>query len=391
MLLLHRAALAPDDLWRSWNFAPGVLAGLALAVGAYAVGLARLWRDVGPGRVVSRWRAGAYAAGILALAVALVSPLDALGETLFWGHMVQHLVLMLVAAPLLVLGAPAPALLRLPGPAGRRRLGAWWHRRTTLRTLAALLATPLLAWGLHVATVWAWHLPAAYQAALADERLHALEHLSFLVTAVLFWWVVLQPMRRRRLNHGMAVLYVVTAGMLGGLLGALLTFAGRTFYPMQSAAAGGWGLTPLEDQQLAGLIMWLPGGLVYLVAAAVLFVLWLRAEETRSRRLDRALAAAPPIAGLVLLTLLGGCPGRSGTASSAAPGDESAHEAKVPTVHDLVGGRGRERGGLLDGITRAARPPDRPDELARSDRAFGAGLHIERLWQPRHRQRSKGG
>lgn len=391
MLLLHGGALAPHDLWRSWNPAPGVLAGIALAGGAYAVGLARLWRDVGPGRVVPRWRAAAYAGGVLALALALVSPLDALGETLFWGHMVQHLVLMLVAAPLLVLGAPAPALLRLPGPAGRRRLGGWWQRRTTLRAFAALLTAPPLAWALHAATVWAWHLPAAYQAALADERLHALEHLSFLVTALLFWWVVLQPTGRRRLNHGMAVLYVVTAGMVGGLLGALLTFAGRPFYPAQSAAAAAWGLTPLVDQQLAGLIMWLPGGLVYLIAAAVLFVLWLRVEEARSRRLDRVLAAAPRAAGLVLIALLGGCPGQSEGASGPASVDASTHEARVPMVHDLVGSRGRARGGLLGDITHAAQRPDGSDESERSDRAFRASPHIERLWQPRHRQRSTGG
>jgi putative membrane protein len=378
-------------LHSSWNLAPGVLAGLTLAGGAYAVGLARLWREAGHGRVVPRWRAAAYAGGVLALALALVSPLDALGETLFWGHMVQHLVLMLVAAPLLVLGAPGAVLLRLPGPAGRRRLGAWWHRRSGLRALAALLTTPLLAWGLHIATVWAWHLPAAYQAALSDERLHALEHLSFLTTALLFWWVVLQPTGRRRLNHGMAVLYVVTAGMLGGMLGALLTFAGRPFYPAQSAAAGAWGLTALEDQQLAGLIMWLPGGLVYLIAAAVLFVRWLRVEEIRSRRLDRVLAAAPPIAGLALVVLLGGCPGRSDTASDPASVDASTHEAKVPMVHDLVGSRGRARGGLLDDIAHASqRAPERSDEAMPGDRASGPDLHIERLWQPRHRQRSTG-
>ena len=161
----------------------------------------------------------------------------------------------------------------------RRRLGLWWNRARILPGVAAVLTTPLVAWGLHVSILWAWHLPAAYQAALGNDAIHAVEHLTFLGTALLFWWVVLQPAGRRRLNHGMAVLYVVTAGMQGGLLGALLTFAGTSFYPAQSLSAASWGLTPLEDQQLAGLIMWLPAGLVYLGAAAALFLAWLRAED----------------------------------------------------------------------------------------------------------------
>jgi putative membrane protein len=220
------------------------------------------------------------------VAVALLSPLGTLGETVFWGHMVQHLVLVIVAAPLLVLGAPLLPWLWALRPRARRGLGAWWRRARVLPALAALLTTPLVAWGLHTGVLWLWHLPAAYEAALSDDRWHALEHASFLGTACLFWWVVLQPAGRRRLSRGMAVLYVVTTGMQGGLLGALLTFAGRPFYPVQSAGAAEWGLSTLGDQQLAGLIMWLPAGLAYLAAAGTLFVLWLQAEETRMRRWD---------------------------------------------------------------------------------------------------------
>lgn len=268
-------------LWSHWNLDPVLLAGLAVAAGAYAVGTRRLWRAAGTGRGVTRGQAACYSAGVAALAVALVSPLDALGESLFWGHMVQHLVLMLVAAPLLALGAPVVPSLWVLGAGSRRRLGLWWHRARVLPGLVAVATTPLVAWALHVGVLWAWHLPAVYQAALGNEAIHALEHTSFLGTALLFWWVVLQPVGRRRLNHGMSLLYVVTAGIQSGLLGALLTFAGRPFYPAQSSAAAAWNLTPLEDQQLAGLIMWLPAGLVYLAAAGGLFLAWLRTDAAR--------------------------------------------------------------------------------------------------------------
>lgn len=288
MTLVHPgAAPAPHDLWQHWSLESGVLLGLVAAGGFYAVGVARLWRSAGSGRGVAQWQAACYGAGIVALFVALVSPLDAFGEALFWGHMVQHLVLILLAAPLLVLGTPLVPLFWLLDAPARRRLGGWWNRQRALPLLVALLGTPLFAWALHAAAIWAWHLPAAYQAALRDERIHALEHLTFLGTALLFWWVVLQPAGRRRLDYGMSVLYVVTAGIQGGLLGALLTFAGTPFYPVQSVTAPVWGLTPLEDQQLAGLVMWLPAGLVYLTAAGALFVSWLRAEDRRVSRVGQ--------------------------------------------------------------------------------------------------------
>lgn len=290
------AGLAAHGLWRVWSLEPGVLFGLAAAGGLYAAGLSRLWRSVGVGRGVARWQSACYAAGLAALALALLSPLDAFGEALFWVHMVQHLVLILVAAPLVVLGAPLLPLLRVLDAPARRRLGARWNRAWTIPALASALSVPLVAWGLHVGALWAWHLPAAYQAALRDERIHALEHLSFFGTALLFWWAVLQPAGRRRMSYGMSVLYVVTAGMQGGLLGALLTFAGMPLYPAQSAGAAAWGLTPLEDQQLAGLIMWLPAGLVYVSAAAALFVAWLWAEEARVSRVAAVGSALPSLA-----------------------------------------------------------------------------------------------
>jgi cytochrome c oxidase assembly factor CtaG len=190
---------------------------------------------------------------------------------------------MLVAAPLIALGAPAYAMLWAFAPGGRRAVGRWWQGSLPAR-VAGVLGRPAVAWGLSVVALVFWHLPAPYRAALRDEGIHALEHLSFLGSGVLFWWVLLRPDGVRRLDPGLGVLYVFTAMLPGGLLGALLTFAGRPLYAGQSAAAALWGLTPLGDQQLAGLIMWMPGGAVHLAAAAVLFVLWLRESEQRSLR-----------------------------------------------------------------------------------------------------------
>jgi putative membrane protein len=363
VILLPAGALAPHDLWRTWNLAPGVLAGLAAAGGLYAAGLARLWRAAGVGRGAPRWRAACYAGGLAVVALALVSPLDAVAEAVFWGHMVQHLLLILVAAPLLVLGAPLLPLLWLLDAPSRQRLGAWWHRRRGVTALAALLTTPLVAWGLHIVAIWAWHLPAAYQAALADGRVHVLEHLSFLGTALLFWWVVLQPAGRRRMSYGMSLLYVVTAGMQGGLLGALLTFAGKPFYPAQSAGAAAWGLTPLADQQLAGLIMWLPAGLVYMAVAGVLFVLWLRAEEVRVSRRGPAMIAAS----LLVAALAGGSTAcRSSALSGSAAGGTTSGSPDKHTPHSFeTGGDHRSTGILGEGDgpgSRNAPPEDRETE-----------------------------
>ncbi|HEX6966574.1 MAG TPA: cytochrome c oxidase assembly protein [Gemmatimonadaceae bacterium] len=262
-----------------WSFEPVTIAGLALASGLYARGLRRLWRDTGRGRVVAPWQAWSFWLGMASLVVTLLSPLDTLGDELFAAHMTQHLVLILISAPLIVFGAPVlPVLWAFDRPT-RQAIGRWWNHSTIVSTVAGVLTVPVIAWSIHVAAVWAWHLPGPYTAALGSEWVHALEHLSFLGTAVLFWWVAFAPSGRRHLGYGMAIAYVLVAGMLFGILGAILTFADHVWYPAQSSAAHLWGLTPLEDQQLAGIIMWVPSSFIYLAAASYLFVEWLRVER----------------------------------------------------------------------------------------------------------------
>ncbi len=282
LALAHGSAPpAPSDLWTAWSLEPLVLLGLALAAGAYAWGLAALWRRVGAGRGVSYGQAAAFAGGIVALVLALVSPLDALSAALFAAHMTQHLLLIQVAAPLLVAGAPlVPSLWALPAP-WRRALGRAWRRAppAAWRTLTA----PLLVWALHAGALWAWHLPGLYQAALADERVHALEHACLLGSALLFWWVLPWPGRHGRLGYGTGVLYVLLMTAQSSALGILLAFARAPWYPAYASAEAAWGIAPLDDQQVAGLIMWVPSAFLYLGAVLGLLAAWSRAAERPAR------------------------------------------------------------------------------------------------------------
>jgi putative membrane protein len=275
---------APHDLWAAWTWDPATLLALGLTAGAYVHGLHTYWRRVGVGRGIHRWQAAAFATGLVALFAALISPLDALGTALFSAHMVQHLVLVLVAAPLLVLGAPlVPFLWALPRST-RHALAAWWPRATPLRAAWRTISHPVAAWVLHTAALWIWHLPALYQAALQSAQVHAAEHASFLATALLFWWALGYPGRRGRLNPGAGVLYVFAMGLQSSLLGALIAFAPTPWYPAYAVTTQPWGLTPLEDQQLAGLIMWVPAGLIYVLAALILFGAWLSTAGRGSLR-----------------------------------------------------------------------------------------------------------
>jgi putative membrane protein len=238
---------------------------LLIAGAVYAIGIVRLWRRAGSGRGVASPRVACFAAGLIAIAIALFSPLDAMSEELFSAHMVQHLLLVIAAAPLLVLGEPQYVMLWVLRVDARRSVARWWRDAHALRAVWHAVSQPTIAWLLHVGALWAWHVPKLYDAALHDERIHIVEHMSFLLTALLFWWVALD---RRRLRVGTATFYLFAAALQGTLLGALLTIARHPWYVAHYTTTQSWGLSPLEDQQLAGLIMWIPAGLVYLVALA---------------------------------------------------------------------------------------------------------------------------
>ena len=266
-VVLAHAGRAPEphDLWSSWTFAPVVIVGLALGVWCYARGVRRLWRAAGTGRGMAPWRIASFAGGILAVALALLSPIDPVATALFAVHMTQHMLLVVVAAPLLLAGDPGLATLWSLDVGARRRATAWWRGARALPAAWRVLRIPLVAWTLHVATLWAWHLPTLYGAALRDERVHVAEHAAFFLTALVFWYPIVERTRSRS-RLGTAVLYLFAAALQCTLLGAALTFARHPWYVGHYATTAAWGLTPLEDQQLAGLIMWIPASLAYLVA-----------------------------------------------------------------------------------------------------------------------------
>ena len=286
MLLHPGRPPEPHDLLTAWETSPAVtLPLLALAL-AYGVGARRVWDRAGRWRGVRKAHAALFAAGWVVLAVALVSPLHALGGALFSAHMTQHELLAAVAAPLLVLARPEAAL-------------AWalperW--RPTVGTLSGgplgrtlhLLSRPLVAWWLHAAALWLWHVPAAYQLTLRSELAHFAQHASFLGTALLFWWALL---RGPRLSRGVAVAYLWGATVQTGALGVLFVVTRHLLYPAYAASTGAWGLTPLEDQALGGMIMWIPGGLSYLLAG-----LWLMADWLNDGSRPPALGPRPPAA-----------------------------------------------------------------------------------------------
>lgn len=261
---------------------------LALAAVAYAMRVRTLWRHPRGARAVPPWRIACFTLALAALGSALTGPLDALATASFSAHMAQHMLLMAVAAPLLALGAPMVPLLR-----SSPRL----IRRWLLGGLAPL-TRPFVAFLLHGFTVWFWHAPGPYETALASTPVHMFEHVTFLGTGLLFWHSLLQE-GRRAAGQGAGAFWSLATMMHSGLLGALLTFATAPLYPSyRHASPLGW--TALEDQQLAGLIMWIPAGLVYLAGGIYSMAAWLRAVEAGTGKARRPGAAGNPAAGTAI-------------------------------------------------------------------------------------------
>jgi putative membrane protein len=265
--------------WLRWSWPPLVLSNLALVSLLYIRGLRSLWRHAGTGRGVAFRQAGAFAAGILSLFIALVSPMDVLADELSSMHMVQHMMLMNVAAPLLVLGSPGLVLL-WGLPAGWRNVaGRWLRLGQGPVSRWYLLWQPILMWSFYGFALWVWHLPVLYQAALRNELLHDFQHFTFLITACFFWRVLLDPISRLRLSRGMGVIYLFTTSLHATVLGVFMALAPRVWYADYEGRTIFWNLTALEDQQLAGLIMWMPACMIYAVVAAVTFAFWLQAPR----------------------------------------------------------------------------------------------------------------
>jgi len=258
----------------AWTFDPWIIVPLGALAVLYGVGTARLGRRVRRPRGM-RTRICLYSAGILALACALLSPLHWLGEHLFAFHMIEHEIVMAVSAPLIVLARPIGVLLW--GLPGRARLVAAMMMR-------APLMRGLWDWGtgatsstiLHGVAIWIWHVPMLFDLAVTNPAMHRLQHLSFFATAIFFWWALVW-----RSDYGSAAWHLFLTMIHTSVLGALMALAPRVLYIAQTQTAMAWGLTPLEDQQLAGMIMWVPAGTIYAGAALTMLALWIRGSSER--------------------------------------------------------------------------------------------------------------
>jgi putative membrane protein len=265
---------------RWWTFDPLVIAGLATASIVYAVGVRRLYRVAAAGRRALMYRTIAYDAGILVCALALLSPLDHASDVLFSAHMAQHELLMVVAAPLIALARPmAPMLWALPRR-WRVRAGRTLQRPGPVRAWH-VLTSPVLALVLHALVRWLWHLPIFFDAALADERIHAVQHLSFFLTAVLFWWALIHG-RYGRVGYGAGVAFVFLTVIHSGLLAAILAFADHPLYAPHAAASAAWGVDALVDQERAGLLMWIPVGIIMMAIGLAIFAAWIGQASRRA-------------------------------------------------------------------------------------------------------------
>ena len=209
-----------------------------------------------------------FLGGLFVIFIALQSPIDTYADNAFWVHMIQHLLLILAAPPLLLLGTPATFLRPLT-------------KNPALFAIARVLANPGIAWLISTGAFLIWHIPALYNAAVLDARIHALEHLCFLATAILFWWPIYSPLPELpRLSRANKVGYLALSCQPNVILGAVLVFAPHAYYGIYAGALHLGNLSPLVDQQAGGAIMWVPGNIVYLAIMSKLFYDWFDEKDT---------------------------------------------------------------------------------------------------------------
>lgn len=261
----------------AWTFEPWLVFPLGLSLLVWSLGSARRWRRSHGGKAELRRKALFFALGWMTLTLAVLSPLHAAGERSFTMHMVEHEIIMMLAAPLLVLSRPLPNLLWACAQPWRSLIGALIAASAPFwRAMAA----PLFATTAQAAALWLWHTPALFDLALGNDAWHAAQHFSFLITALLFWSAMIDARR----EIGLRAFCLFATSIIGGALGALMAISQSPWYaPYALLAITPQGLTPAEDQQLAGVLMWVPGGFVHAGAAIALLAPFLRAGEPGKR------------------------------------------------------------------------------------------------------------
>ena len=276
-------ALTVASLLLGWTFEPIPTLGIAVVVGWWLWAVRRV-NAAHPSNPVPRARSVAFLGGMLAISFALISGIEAYDTTLFSVHMIQHILLMLVAAPLLALGAPVTLILRVSSPATRRR----WILPVLHSRVMRVLGHPVAAWVMFVAMMWGTHFSGLFNASLEDPLIHDIEHVLFLTGALLFWWpaVALDP-ASWRMNHPVRIGYLVTQMTQNTFLAVVILNATSVLYPHYETVVRTWGMSALDDQRLAAGFMWIGGDAIFLTAILAVVAGWMRAEERTTARADR--------------------------------------------------------------------------------------------------------
>ena len=287
----HEGVHAGQSVWSRWNVDPELIIPVVLLTALYLRGLA-VWRN--RGRYHPHWRTACYLTGMALLLACIETPLDAAAEHHFSMHMIQHEIIMMFVAPLILLGAPTTPMLRGIPRTVRQRVVRPFARRREVYAAYRLATHPVVALGAFTAVLGLWHFaPGWYDAAIRDDFVHDLQHFSFMLIGILIWWNVIDPKPlRSRLGYVGRMGFLVVASTPKSFMGAVIVFAEEPLYDFWFDVEPLLALTPLEDQELGGLLMWVPSQMMFLLALGLVFVVWARESERRQRAEDAARLAA---------------------------------------------------------------------------------------------------
>lgn len=268
----------------SWDLRVEIIISLVLAGGLYTRGWWRLRRRTNSrATLATGWQLAAYLGGLVILGLALMSPIDVLGGQLFFMHMIQHKLMVMIAAPLLLIANPLPFFLwGLPARL-RRQAGGALNRRSPIRRGLFVLTAPGLAWMAFVAVYLGWHDPNAYNAALRSDFVHDVEHLTFFFTAILYWWYVIGAgPRLRSPSRGARVAFLLATVPVNMAAGVTISFASQPIYTYYTTVPRLWDISVMLDQMISGVIMWIPGSMMYLLAALILISRLVQTEANKA-------------------------------------------------------------------------------------------------------------
>ncbi|UCC87130.1 MAG: cytochrome c oxidase assembly protein [Anaerolineales bacterium] len=272
-----------NALLLSWDWRVEVIVILLLTGSVYSRGWWRLRRRGTPShRLATGWRLAAYLGGLAALGLALISPIDVLGGQLFLMHMIQHLLLVMIAPPLLLIANPLPFFMWGLSVRARRALGQLFNSGSAFRRALRTLTAPGMVWMLFVAFFLGWHDPNAYNAALRSDLIHDLEHVTFFGSSMLYWWQVTGAgPRLRSLSHGVRIAFLLLTVPVNAAAGIAIAFASQPIYTYYTTVPRLLGMSVMQDQMIGGVIMWIPGSMMYLLAALILISGLMRADDNR--------------------------------------------------------------------------------------------------------------